>query len=176
MRRKMFSMILTAAMISTSLVSTLRADDEDAPAKSDEKAVAKKVDPIKRLVEIRIDPFLVRARAINIPLPGRVRTAQELMARFKKLSKDDSVGAILLNLDGVGLALPDIEELRAAILAFKESGKPVKAFLNSGDPNSYLLACAADEIAIAPPGSLIIPGLGRVFPFMRGMYQMQGIE
>jgi protease-4 len=159
------------------------ADDEDsADDEADEDAdVAKKdkkdkVNPVKRLIEVRIDQTLVPARAINIPLPGRTKTVRELLERFDRWGKDDEVGAILLNLDGLGLSLPDVEQLRVGVLDLRKTGKRVVSFLNSGDPESYLLACATDEIAMAPTGSLAIPGLGRVFPFMRGMYQLQGVE
>ncbi len=153
-------------------------DDERAPdrAKADEKGKEKKASPIKRLVEIRLDEFLVPARAINVPLPGKVRTSQELLDRLEKLSKDDETGALLLNLDGLTLTIPDVEELRSGIAKFRKSGKKVSSFLNSGDQVDFLLACGTDEIAIAPCGMLAIPGIGRVFPFMRGMYQLQGIE
>lgn len=175
MRHRFFH-ILTAVFVLCALFpfSARAGDDEDKSEKDQKKA--DQPDPIKRLVEIRIDPFLVAARAINIPLPSRVKTMRDLMERMEKLAEDDSVGAILLNMDGLSLPLPDVEELRASITAFQESGKKVHAFLNSGDPNGYLLACCADEIALAPSGGLTVPGLGRLFPFMRGMYQMQGIE
>ncbi|MFQ5429921.1 MAG: signal peptide peptidase SppA [Phycisphaerae bacterium] len=179
MRRKSLSWFLAAWMISSASAVSLRAaepgDKPDKESASD-KTEKEKIDPIKQLVEIRIDPFLVPARAINIRLPGRIRTSRELLERLDKLGKDDSVGAVLLNLDGLVLSIPDIEELRAGLAAFRKTGKQVKAFLNSGDPNGYLLACAADEIAIAPSGAMAVPGLGRLFPFMRGMYQLQGIE
>lgn len=174
--RRRFLHILTAVFVLYSFCPlSVRADDDQDKGKDDQKK-KEKADPIKRLVEIRIDPFLVAARAINVPLPSRVKTMRDLMERMEKLGKDDSVGAILLNMDGLVLPLPDVEELRAGITAFRESGKKVHAFLNSGDPNGYLLACCSDEIAIAPSGILTVPGLGRLFPFMRGMYQMQGIE
>ncbi|HWL92407.1 MAG TPA: signal peptide peptidase SppA [Phycisphaerae bacterium] len=149
-------------------------DDKKDSKKTDDEE--KKIDPVKRLIEIRIDPFLVPARAINVPLPGRIRTARELVESLEKLGKDDSVGAILLNVDGLALAVPDIEELRRSLTEFRASGKKVMAYLNMGEPNGYLLACAADEIAIAPSGSLALPGLGRVFAFTKGMMQLQGIE
>ncbi len=63
-----------------------------------------------------------------------------------------------------------------SVLEFRKTGKKVKSYLNSGDPNGYLLACAGDEIAMAPSGNLALPGLGRVFTFLKGMFQMQGIE
>ena len=147
-------------------------DDDDA----EEDKKPEKANPIKRLVEIRVDAFLVPARQINVPLPGRISTTQELLDRLEKLAKDDDIGGILFDFDGVGLSMPDIEELRRGITEFRKSGKKVRSFLNSGDPNGYLLACATDEIAVAPCGMLVLPGMGRVFPFMRGMYQMQGIE
>ncbi len=136
----------------------------------------KKASPIKKLIEVKIDQNVIAARAINIPLPGKTRTVRDMMTRFEKWGKDDEIGAVLLNLDGVNLSIPDVEELRSGVLELRKNGKKVVSFLNSGDPNDYLLACATDEIAAAPTGSLIIPGLGRLFPYMRGMYQMQGLE
>ncbi|MCB9855732.1 MAG: signal peptide peptidase SppA [Phycisphaerales bacterium] len=151
-------------------------DADDSDADESKEASKEKKSPIKRLVEIRIDPFLVAARQLNVPLPGRVSTTQELLDRLDKLAKDDEVGGILFDLDGVGLSMPDIEEIRRGVAKFRESGKPVRAFLNSADPNGYMIAAGADEIAMAPCGMIALPGMGRVFPFMRGMYQMQGIE
>jgi len=151
-------------------------DKDKAKAKDTKKDQKEKPSPVKKLVEIRIDSYLVAARAINIPLPGRVQTTREMLERLEKLAKDDEVGAILLDLDGVSLELADVEELRQGMEAFRKTGRKVMAYLNSGDPMGYLLACSADEIAIAPSGGMVIPGLGGVFPFMRGMYQLQGIE
>ncbi len=132
--------------------------------------------PIQRLAELRIDEFVVPARMINIPLPGKTKTVQEILDRFEKMSKDDKIGGVLLDVGNLRLSLPDVEELRAAVFRFKKEKKRVTAFLNGGSPNSYLLACAADEIVVAPTGSLVIPGLGAVFPFMKGHYQMRGLE
>ncbi len=181
MKKSLLAALLLTFAIGGLAAPNVWADDEakDAESKAaadgDKKGEEKK-SPIKKLVEIRIDPYLVPARTINVPLPGRVKTLQEMLDRFDKLAEDDEVGAVLLNLDGLSLSIPDVEELRAGLLRFKDSGKKVTAFLNSGDPMSFLLACSADEIAIAPCGNLILPGIGRLFPFMRGMYQMQGIE
>jgi protease-4 len=152
-------------------------DDDDADDSADKKKPKKeKKSPIKKLIEVKIDQNLVAAKMLNIPLPGKTRTVRELATQFDKWSDDDEVGAILLNLDGVYLALPDVEELRAAVSRMRSEGKKVIAYLNGGDPMSYLLACEADEIGAAPTGGLTIPGIGRAFGFMRGYYQMMGIE
>src|SRR5262245_30762407 len=55
-------------------------DKSDSEKSFKEKKV--KVDPIKRLIEVKIDEFLIPARAINIPLPGRTRTVREMVERF----------------------------------------------------------------------------------------------
>jgi protease-4 len=175
--RRRFLHILTAVFVIASFCPLpVRAGDDDKDKNEKKQKKEDQPDPIRQLVEIRIDPFLVTARSINVPLPSRMKTIRDLMERMEKLGKDDSVGAILLDLDGLALPLPDVEELRTAITTFRKSEKKVHAFLNSGDPNGYLLGCCADEIAIAPSGILSLPGLGRLFPFMRGMYQTQGIE
>ncbi|MBN2562200.1 MAG: signal peptide peptidase SppA [Phycisphaerae bacterium] len=186
MRRTLLPLI-AALFLTSSLALPTYADEGKSDEKKgkkqlvEEKAKDKgkdkdKPSPIKKLVELRLDPFLVPARAINIPMPGRTQTIRELLERLEKYAEDDEVGAILLNLDGLGLGLADIEELRAGIASFRKADKKVFAFLNAGGPMGYLLACQADEIAIAPTGDLAIPGIGHVFPFMRGMYQMRGIE
>lgn len=154
------------------------------PARADEPATGEEAtsqatssnSPIPRLAEVRLDQNLVPARMINLPLPGRTTTVQEMLDKLKDWSDDDKVGAILLDIDTVSLPLPDIEELRRGITEFRKQDKKVLAFINSATPEGYLVACAADEIALAPCGTIIIPGIGRVFPYMKGYYQMQGIE
>ena len=151
-------------------------DDDGEKSKKKDESNAKDKSPIKRLAELRIDEYVVPARMINLPLPGRTRTLQEVLDRFEKWSKDDRIGAVLLDIGNTRLSLPDIQELRLGVDQLRKAGKKVTAFLNGGGANAYLLACAADEIVLAPSGSLIIPGLGAVFPFMKGYYQMIGLE
>ncbi|MCH7924270.1 MAG: signal peptide peptidase SppA [Planctomycetes bacterium] len=146
---------------------------EKVDAKGKEK---KKESPILRLAELRLDQHLVPARMINLPLPGKTKTLQDVLDRMEKWSEDEKIGAVLLDLSLVRLSMPDVEELRAGIGRMQEAGKKVMAFLNGGTPQAYLLAAAADEIAMAPTGAIMLPGVGRVFPFMKGHYQMLGLE
>ncbi len=165
-----------ALMLMASLVAPpALAEKEDSDVK---EAVEEegKVNLIPRLAELRIDDKVVAARMINLPFPGRTRTLQDILDRLDQWSKDDDIGAVLLNLGYVGLSMPDVQELRAGIERLKAEDKKVMAYLHGGAPTSYMLACAADEIAIAPGGSLMIPGMGRIFPYMKGHYQMLGIE
>ncbi len=150
------------------------AEDKAPPDKAKTDAV--KEDPIQRLAELRIDEYVVPARAINLPLPGKMRTVQDLLDRMEKWQKDDKIGGVLMDLGNVALSLADVEELRGGIERLQAADKKVMAFLNAGTPGAYLLAAAADEIATPPTGSVMIPGLGALFPFMKGYYQMVGIE
>lgn len=147
--------------------------DDDADTNG---AESKKPDPIKRLVELRLDEYLVPARIINVPLPGKTRTVREVLERLDDWTEDEKIGAVLLDLGPISLSLPDVQELRSAVTRLKSEGKKVHAFVNGGSANAYLLATAADEITIAPSSSLGIPGLGRLFPYMKGYYQMMGVE
>ena len=152
--------------------------NQDADKETTESKLAAKPaeSPISQLAELRIDEFVVPARVVNLPLPGRTRTLQDVLDRMKEWSKEDKIGAILLDVGDVYLSLSDIEELRGGVAELKKADKKVMAFFNSGSPEAYLLACAADEIALPPSGALAIPGIGRLFPFMKGYYQMLGLE
>ena len=188
--------ILTAALWSflvALLAMPVRAEDEKpaAPAEKETKSTDKKDDgkkddakkedadaesPIRRLAEMRLDEFVVPARMINLPIPGKVKTVQEVLDRFETWGKDEQIGAVLMDVGNLALSLPDVEELRGSVQALRNTGKKVTAFLNDGSANGYLLACAADEIIMAPTGMVAIPGVGRVFPFLKGHYQLRGIE
>jgi len=149
---------------------------EDSATKDSSKNKPTPASPILRLAELRLDEYVVPARMINLPLPGRTRTLQDILDQFETWSKEEKIGAVLLDVGNLRLSLADIQELRSGIDRLKEKGKKVLTFLNGFSPNTFLLASAADEIAIAPTGTVIIPGVGRLFPFLKGYYQMVGME
>ncbi len=182
MKQMKYHWIILIGLAIPSLALAESGADSDS-SKVEAKAAAKstkekaKVDsPIQRLAEMRIDEFVVAARAINLPLPGKVKTVQDILDRFEKWSKDDKIGAVLLNLGGVGISQADVQEIRGGIVRLKKSGKKVSAFISSGSPSAYLIGCAADEVVMAPSGSLSIPGIGAAFQFLKGHYQMLGVE
>ncbi len=177
MRHWATSLLLTLVVAFPALAEEGKADQSTDKQATEAKLQAKATEsPIQQLAELRIDEFVVPARVVNLPLPGRTRTLQDVLDRMKEWSKEDKIGAILLDVGDVYLSLPDIEELRGGVAGLKKADKKVMAFFNSGSPEAYLLACAADEIAVPPSGALAIPGIGRLFPFMKGYYQMLGLE
>lgn len=144
---------------------------EETPAE-----VPEEKSPIRRLVEMKLDEFVVPARQVNLGLPGRVKTVQDILDKFKEYQDDEKVGAVLLNITNFGLATPLVEELRDGVQRLRDSGKTVYAYVQGGGPAEYQLACAADEIAMAPVGSIFIPGIARLFPFTKGNMEMRGLE
>jgi protease-4 len=151
-------------------------DEEATEAQVAETQKAEEKERIPQLAELKIDENVVAARMINLPFPGRTKTLQEILERLEEWEKDEDIGAVLLDIGYVSLSLPDVQELQLGIERLKKTDKKVMAYLHAGGANAYLLACSADEIAMAPSSMLVIPGLGALFPFMKGHYQMQGLE
>ena len=114
MLRKTLSLLAVLALLVSAYAAPVVADEKNGNDKKadkkvvEEKAKAKEADkavvsPIKKLVEIKLDPFLVSAKTLNIPLPGRTKTLRDMLERFDELAEDDEVGAVLLNLQGIAL-------------------------------------------------------------------------
>ncbi|UCG31780.1 MAG: S49 family peptidase, partial [Phycisphaerales bacterium] len=168
--------------------------DEPPEAPADEEAVTETVEQVgeateaesavtreeaesvKVLAELTLDHNVISARMLNIPWSGRTRTFQEIRDKIDAWADQDEIGAVMLNITNFYLPLPEVEELRQGIDRLKRAGKKVYAHLNLCGPEGYLLACAADQVCIAPSGVVLLPGIGRAFPFMQGYYQMLGVE
>ena len=130
-----------------------KSDDKD-DDKDKDKAKSKKASPIKKLIELKLDPFLVASRGLNIPSFGRSQEVRDLLQRFEKWGKDDDVGAILLNLDGLNLAIPDIEELRSSVAEFRKTGKlrGVGALFVNGNRVGEATVAPTVGVSFAPLG------------------------
>ncbi len=160
-------------LMTLSLPVTTLAQDEASTGTSLEQDMPS---PIQRLAELRLDEFVVPARMINLPLPGRTQTLQDVLKRMHEWASDDGIGGVLLDVGNVGLGLADIQELRDGISALHAADKSVVAFLNGSGPMGYLLACQADEVVVPPVGGVSIPGIGGTFAYLKGHYQMLGFE
>jgi protease-4 len=178
-------MLLVA--LATAFVGPVRADEQkpggtgtsEEPEATDEslsESAKEAKTPIKRLVEMKLDQNVIPARQLDLGLAGRTKTLQDILDKFEEYGEDDEIGAVLLNVSGFAMSTPNIEALRDGITRFRENGKKVYSYLHDGGPSEFLLACATDEIAIAPVGGVVIPGIARQFPFFKGNLELRGLE
>jgi protease-4 len=108
---------------------------------------------------------------------SQVRSSlSKVVKRLDKAATDDSVKAVLLRVEEVQLGRGKVYELRAAIGRVRKAGKPVYALLSQAETNCYLLAAACDEIVLAPPGLLILPGVRAEVTFYKGLLEKLGIQ
>jgi protease-4 len=99
-----------------------------------------------------------------------------LMTQLRKAKVDDRIGAVLLDIDMLGMGWGKTEELRDAIKEFKTSGKPVYAWMEMGTNKEYYLATAADKIFLPPSGDLYVNGFAAEAMFYKGSLDKLGIE
>ena len=180
-RWTVWMMLGALAAVPVALAGEEKADQDEEAAKeevekADEAAKKDKTEElVKKMAELTLDHNVVTARALNIAWSGKTKTLREVMETLEEWSEKEEIGAVMLNITDCYLSMPDVQELRQGIAKLKEKDKKVFAYCQAG-PAGYLLACAADEICIAPTGDVILPGLGAVIPFMQGYYQMIGLE
>ncbi|MFN7973667.1 MAG: signal peptide peptidase SppA [Acidobacteriota bacterium] len=88
----------------------------------------------------------------------------------------ERIKGLLLNVKSGPGGIARIQALRRAIERFKTSGKPVVAFMESASLGQYYLATAASEVVMVPTGDLHISGLSAEMGFMRGTFDLLGIQ
>ena len=144
--------------------------------KADEAAPKDKTEElVKKMAELTLDHNVVPAKTLNIAWSGKTKTMRQVMEKLEEWGEEDEIGAVLLNVTDCSLSISDVQELHQGVARLKEQDKKVFAYCQAG-PMGYLLACAADEICVAPAGDVILPGFGLAIPFMQGYYQMIGLE
>jgi protease-4 len=160
----------------------LRAADQEkdtaAQAKSDAKAGQQPAAPKKTTV-VR---FALSGEFPEGPTPlGLFGELQPSLAstieRMDAAAKDNSVAAVWLRIEDLGIGRGKVNELRGAVARIRKAGKPVYAELTSAeDAEQYLLACACDEIIMPPSGAVILPGVRAEVTFYKGLLDKLGIE
>ena len=114
-------------MLVLGLILPARALDEDKGKEPGDAAkTAEKIEkecPIPRLAELRLDEYVVAARLINLPLPGKTKTVQDILDQLEEWSKDEKIGAVLMDVGYLSLSLPDVEALRAGVERLKKADR-----------------------------------------------------
>lgn len=118
---------------------------------------------------------LRHVQRLHLRGPKSDRAFLDMVVRLRELSADETVGAIVLEIEGIDLGLARIEELRA-LIARMRGRKPVFAHLSQPSTPEYYLASACDQILLHPAGGLTLTGLSQVLTFYKGTLDKIGVN
>jgi protease-4 len=166
---KLLLLSLAALLVPLVGADCLRA----APEKNDKKAAVKAT-----IAVFRLRGTITEAPAQEaIPFLSDVTVSfKDLVARFKKAVKDDSVKAIVLLAEGASLGTAQIEELRQVMKQVRAAGKDIYVHSDSMSMSNYLLFSGASRISVVPTGDVWITGLYGEAPYVRGLLDLIGIK
>ena len=99
-----------------------------------------------------------------------------LLTELRKAKVDERIGAILLDVEFVGIGWGKADELRAAIKEFKTSGKPVYAYSELAMNKEYYIASAADKVFVTPTSDIYVNGFAANAMFYRGSLDKLGVK
>ena len=95
---------------------------------------------------------------------------KEWLDEITKLTEDNNVDGLIIDLKGVSASLSKRSEMRVALNKFKSAGKSIYVYSEYGISNSdYYLVSMADEIYVGPMTGVDLRGLNMEVQFMRGL-------
>jgi len=125
------------------------------------------------LPEFETPVGFLRRRINRGPAPLTLQTLREGLDR---ISSDGRVRGVLLRIKDVEAGWAALEEARAELLAFREGGGRVVAFLQDPvDTRSYYLACAAEEVLVAPLVTVGVTGVRTRVSFFKDALDRLGV-
>ncbi len=89
-------------------------------------------------------------------------------------AKDDKISGIYIKGDS-NEGLATLKEVRAALSEFKESGKPIWAYNTSFDERNYYITSVADNLVLAPVGTMEVNGFRSETQFLANALQKYGV-
>jgi protease-4 len=135
--------------------------------------------PSKKLSRLQLKETyaeIEQRRFLGIPV-GTRQGFTRLLADMHSLIRRDDIEVILIDMETHAPSAAQSEELRAVLTALRDSGKHLVFYAdNYHGTIAYELACAADEIIMAPSGSVFIPGLALRRYYVKNTFEKIGLE
>ncbi len=103
-------------------------------------------------------------------------TMLELIETLRKARADESVRALVFDLDEAELNLAQIQELRAQFEQLRAADKDIWVYIEQVGPGGYLLASAAGKVVMMPRGTLFVIGLHAAPMYFRGLLDKIGVQ
>jgi protease-4 len=99
-----------------------------------------------------------------------------LLAILRWARADPQLRAVLIRCGDLRTGWAKVQELHRSLRALRSAGKQVWVYASHAGLQEYVLASAADQIVLAPAGTLDIAGLSSEVTFVAGALQKLGIE
>jgi protease-4 len=142
---------------------------------------ARRTAPVVLELDLTSDPLEgVPTDPVTLALAHRRTTLRDVVEGLRYAAEDPRVSVVVAHIAACGMPLARIQEIRAAIIAFRAAGGTAIAYADTfgefgGGTGPYYLACAFDEIWLAPCGDCGLTGLGMETPFLRGALDRLGV-
>ena len=125
------------------------------------------------LPEFETPVGFLRRRVNRGPAP---LTLQALRERLDRISSDARVRGVALRIKDIEAGWGALEEARGELLAFREGGGRIVSYLQDPvDTRSYYLACAADEVLVAPLVTVGVTGVRLRVSFFKDALDRLGV-
>ena len=144
-------------------------------AQDDKKKDEKKKDPTTVAVFDFSRPITDKPTPDD-PLFGQVggESLRSVTKRLQKASEDDDVAAVVI-LGSGSFGMAQLVELGEVVREVADS-KPVYAHVDSVRTGAYAVISGASRISVSPTGDVWITGLYGEQPYLRGLFDMVGIQ
>ena len=100
----------------------------------------------------------------------------DVLALLRWAREDPELRGVLLRCGGLRIGWAKVQELRRSLTALRDAGKTVWVHLTQAGLREYLLASAAQQVFLAPAGTLDVAGLSSEVTFFAGTLKKLGIE
>jgi len=99
-----------------------------------------------------------------------------LLALLRWAREDPQLRGVLIRCGDVRVGWAKVQELHRSLTALRQAGKHVWVSCPHAGLQAYTVAAAAEQIALAPAGTLDIAGLSSEVTFVAGGLKKLGIE
>ena len=99
-----------------------------------------------------------------------------LLAILRWAREDPQLRGVLIRCGDLRIGWAKVQELHRSLAALRNAGKHVWVFFPHAGLQAYVLASAAEQIVLAPAGTLDIAGLSSEVTFVAGGLKKLGIE
>lgn len=106
----------------------------------------------------------------------RPLTMLDLSRSLAKAAADDSVKAVVVDADGVGLDFSQLQEMRRHLLAIREAGKDVWVYTEHLGNGTALLGSAANHFTLMPEADCSFAGILSESLYFKGFLDKVGVR